>query len=170
MSYSKISDLSYKEERNKFNLAKMDWRLYYYQLYDKRLKYSDGFLESLNVSELNNLVKKDILETCHLAIPKLNPHTGKIFPKKLLKLIYKRKELKKSLKKKTSAELKASYNNLTGEIKKLSSEFYENKWKTLLSDISFYPVPSRTFLIQINKINSSKSSSNLTYLNCKKTL
>ena len=113
---------------------------------------------SIRVAEfLITSLQKDILETCHLAIPKLNPHTGKI----LLTLIYKRKELKKSLKKKTSAELKASYNKLTGEIKKLSSEFYENKWKTLLSDIGPYPVSSRKFWNEINKLKSSKKSSNL---------
>ena len=81
MPYSKINDPSNNEERKKFNLAKADCLLYHNQLYDKSLNYLDSFLESLNVTELNNLVKKGILETCCLAILKLNPHTGKIWQK-----------------------------------------------------------------------------------------
>ena len=48
---------------------------------------------------------------------------------------------------------------------KLSSEFYDDKWKTLLGDIDPYPVSSRKFLNEINKLKSSKKFSNLPNLN-----
>ena len=62
-------------------------------------------------------------------------------------------------------KLKTFYNKLTGQIKKSSTEFYENKWKNLLGDIGPYPVSSRKFWNEINKFKSAKQSSSLPNLN-----
>ena len=96
LSHSNVSGPTISEEKLKFNLAKADWPLFHDKLYEKCSNYSNGFLDSLNVFELNNLVKQDILDACNHSTPKLNPHPGKTFPKELLSLIFKRKNLKKN--------------------------------------------------------------------------
>ena len=48
--------------------------------------------------------------------------------------MFKRKNAKKKIKKQPSSELKTTYNKLPGQIKKSSSEFYENKWNIVEID------------------------------------
>ena len=87
---------------SRFNFSKADWYSFSSLLIERVNVYNNSYLDSLDVNELNSLVSNDILYFANITIPRFKKGRLKTFPEPILKLIRKRRELRKALKKNRS--------------------------------------------------------------------
>ena len=72
---------SINTEIPRFNIAKANWNSYHYFLSKKSAFYTDKYLDSCTVDDLNQKISRDIIEAANFSIPKMFSRPGKRFPK-----------------------------------------------------------------------------------------
>ena len=125
------------------------------------MTYSENYLESLDVNLLNSMITKDIKDAAEKSIPKFKKGGTKTFPEYILVLIRERRTLRKVVKKENTLENRLKYNILTSQIKLNIKNYRQKKWEGFIEGLGGYPVSSRPFWNEINKIKNPKQSSGI---------
>ena len=99
---------------------------------------SETLLKSISINELNDLIKKQILEAIEQAVPRYRNSNS--LPKNIVDLIKKKKEIKNSMKNGKSENLRVAYNSLTKQVKILIKEYRNKVWINFLDKLGPYPV------------------------------
>ncbi len=147
-----------KPHTDRFNLEKADWDTYRSSLERIARSYSDHDLCNMEINQLNQLVINDIMESANYSIPKFKLPTKRPLPYEIILLIKQRRTARATKNKNNNQENKSKYNYLTKRVKQAIIAFENNKWQTFLDTLGEYPVSTRGFWQQINKIRVAKQS------------
>ena len=137
-------------------MSKANQQLFHDLLCHKAKEYNNNYLHSIDIDELNKLVKDDLIWAANISIPKFSGNGKKILPKELLRLIETRKKLLKKIRKENLIEDRSSYYLLSTKIKKGINEFADGKWSNFMEKVGDYPILTRKFWQEINKIGNTK--------------
>ena len=75
-----------KSNKKNLNMSKANWQLFHDLLCHKAKEYDNNYLHSIDIDELNKLVKDDLIWAANIFIPKFSGNGKKFYQKNYLDL------------------------------------------------------------------------------------
>lgn len=150
-----------------YNFEKANWDSFKEIITDTIVSIDDGYINSLNRDQLNELIIDSIKRAMEKSIPKVKRNLNKNklnLPVEIVKTIKLRNKWQKKFRRNKIAELKEIVNSLNKIIKSEIRAFKESKWINFLLNLGKNPVTTVPFWNRINLVRNGRKSNGIGHL------